>query len=114
MEIPKNGASEMQPQADDDTWSRNMVIRDTGGSREDVLLKDDMGRVCNPDKSAVLFADTFFPDEQVDTDDPYDGFTSEVCHAAILRNPGLFLAVANKCLRLGYFPRAWKEAAIKV
>ncbi|GBP10274.1 Putative 115 kDa protein in type-1 retrotransposable element R1DM [Eumeta japonica] len=33
-----------------------------------------------------------------------DGFTSDICQAAILRNPGLFLAVANKCLRLGYFP----------
>ncbi|GBP78752.1 Putative 115 kDa protein in type-1 retrotransposable element R1DM [Eumeta japonica] len=43
-----------------------------------------------------------------------DGFTSDICQAAILRDLGLFLAVANKCLRLGYFPRAWKVAAIKV
>ncbi|GBP21019.1 Retrovirus-related Pol polyprotein from type-1 retrotransposable element R1 [Eumeta japonica] len=138
------------------------VIRDTGGSREDVLLRDDSGRVCNPDESAALLAETFFPGDQVDTDGPHhaeirrrtdgigcppealdvlsgvdppftgaelkialrafnpkkapgiDGFTSDICQAAILRDPGLFLAVANKCLRLGYFPRAWKVAAIKV
>ncbi|GBP90787.1 Putative 115 kDa protein in type-1 retrotransposable element R1DM [Eumeta japonica] len=128
------------------------VIRDTGGSREDVLLRDDSGRVCNPDESAALLAETFFPGDQVDTDGPHhaeirrrtdgigcppealdvlsgvdppftgaelkivlrafnpkkapgiDGFTSDICQAAILRDPGLFLAVANKCLRLGYFP----------
>ncbi|GBP96405.1 RNA-directed DNA polymerase from mobile element jockey [Eumeta japonica] len=33
------------------------------------------------------------------------------CH---FRDLGLFLAMANKCLELGYFPRAWKVAAIKV
>ncbi|GBP46651.1 Putative 115 kDa protein in type-1 retrotransposable element R1DM [Eumeta japonica] len=43
-----------------------------------------------------------------------DGFTSDICQAAIFRDLGLFLAMANKCLELGYFPRAWKVAAIKV
>ncbi|GBP97791.1 Putative 115 kDa protein in type-1 retrotransposable element R1DM [Eumeta japonica] len=43
-----------------------------------------------------------------------DGFTSDICQAAILRDLGLFLAMANKCLQLGYFPRAWKVATIKV
>ncbi|GBP96468.1 hypothetical protein EVAR_48131_1 [Eumeta japonica] len=42
-----------------------------------------------------------------------DGFTSDICQAAIFRDLGLFLAMANKCLELGYFPRAWKVAAIK-
>ncbi|GBP77957.1 Probable RNA-directed DNA polymerase from transposon BS [Eumeta japonica] len=43
-----------------------------------------------------------------------DEFTSDICQAAIFRDLGLFLAMANKCLELGYFPRAWKVAAIKV
>ncbi|GBP51704.1 Probable RNA-directed DNA polymerase from transposon X-element [Eumeta japonica] len=80
-------------------------IRDTRKSRQDVLLKDDSGRVCNPDESADLLADTFFPDGQA---------TASHRTSAILREPKLFLAVAHKCLRLGYFPRAWKVAVIKV
>ncbi|GBP72825.1 hypothetical protein EVAR_40326_1 [Eumeta japonica] len=47
------------------------VARDTGRSQENILLKDDSGRVYNPDESAVLLADTFFLDGQVDPDDPY-------------------------------------------
>ncbi|GBP89237.1 Putative 115 kDa protein in type-1 retrotransposable element R1DM [Eumeta japonica] len=43
-----------------------------------------------------------------------DGFTSDICQAAIFRDLGLFLSMANKCLELGYFPRASKVAAIKV
>ncbi|GBP97782.1 Putative 115 kDa protein in type-1 retrotransposable element R1DM [Eumeta japonica] len=113
------------------------VIRETGKNREDVLLKTDSGQVIGPDESATLLAETFFPDDRVDTDDPYhtevrrrtDGssqppeasgdlpgvdppFTG--AEAAIFRDLGLFLAMANKCLELGYFPRAWKVAAIKV
>ncbi|GBP33038.1 Putative 115 kDa protein in type-1 retrotransposable element R1DM [Eumeta japonica] len=138
------------------------VIRETGKNREDVLLKTDLGQVLGPDQSATLLAETFFPDDRVDTDDPYhtevrrqtdgssqppeasgnlpgvnppftgaeirfalkafhlrkapgiDGFTSDICQAAIFRDLGLFLAMANKCLELGYFPRAWKVATIKV
>ncbi|GBP28237.1 hypothetical protein EVAR_19085_1 [Eumeta japonica] len=33
---------------------------------------------------------------------------------AIFRNLELFLAMANKCLKLGHFPRTWKVAVIKV
>ncbi|GBP98474.1 hypothetical protein EVAR_59900_1 [Eumeta japonica] len=33
-----------------------------------------------------------------------DGFTSDICQAAIFRDLGVFLAMANKCLELGYFP----------
>ncbi|GBP68556.1 Probable RNA-directed DNA polymerase from transposon X-element [Eumeta japonica] len=137
------------------------VIRNTGRNREDVLLINDSGQTCSPNESAVLLANTFFPDDRVDTDGPYhtelrrrtdgsirppeasdilsemdppftgaevkwplrhsipkapgiDGFTSDICQAAILRDLGLFLAMANKCLQLGYFPRAWKVATIKV
>ncbi|GBP33113.1 RNA-directed DNA polymerase from mobile element jockey [Eumeta japonica] len=43
-----------------------------------------------------------------------DGFTSDICQVAIFWDLRLFLAVANKCLELGYFPRAWKVDAIKV
>ncbi|GBP92805.1 Putative 115 kDa protein in type-1 retrotransposable element R1DM [Eumeta japonica] len=157
--------------ADAGMWSRNMesvwdgiyrVIRNTGRNREDVLLINDSGQTCSPNESAVLLANTFFPDDRVDTDGPYhtelrrrtdgsirppeasdilsemdppftgaevkmalkafnpkkapgiDGFTSDICQAAILRDLGLFLAMANKCLQLGYFPRAWKVATIKV
>ncbi|GBP04183.1 hypothetical protein EVAR_19131_1 [Eumeta japonica] len=47
------------------------VIRETGKNREDVLLKTDSGQVIGPDESATLLAETFFPDDRVDTDDPY-------------------------------------------
>ncbi|GBP26465.1 Putative 115 kDa protein in type-1 retrotransposable element R1DM [Eumeta japonica] len=138
------------------------VIRKTGKNRKDVLLKTDSEQVLGPDESATLLAETFFPDDRVDTDDschtevrrrtdggsqppetsgdlpgadpPFtgteiknalkafhprkapgiDGFTSDICQAAIFCDLGLFLAMANKYLELGYFPRAWKVAAIKV
>ncbi|GBP31697.1 hypothetical protein EVAR_4932_1 [Eumeta japonica] len=41
-----------------------------------------------------------------------DRSTSDISQVAIFRD--LFQAVANKCLRLGYFSRMWKVAAIKV
>ncbi|GBP83195.1 hypothetical protein EVAR_66746_1 [Eumeta japonica] len=43
-----------------------------------------------------------------------DGFMSDICKAAIFRDLGLFLAMTNKYFKLGYFPRAWKVAVIKV
>ncbi|GBP83805.1 Putative 115 kDa protein in type-1 retrotransposable element R1DM [Eumeta japonica] len=113
------------------------VIRETGKNREDILLQTDSGLVLSPNESATLLAETFFPDDRVDTDYPHhaevrrqtDGddrppatsgdlpgvdppFTG--AEAAIFRDLGVFLAMANKCLELGYFPRAWKVAAIKV
>ncbi|GBP89240.1 LINE-1 reverse transcriptase homolog [Eumeta japonica] len=116
------------------------------------------GRVRNP------LGETFFPNDQVDSDDPYhteikrrtdgdgrlpvtseelpqmntpftgteiknalkafhprkapgiDGFMSNIYQAAMFRDLELFLAMANKRLELGYFPRAWKAAlsSIKV
>ncbi|GBP39696.1 Putative 115 kDa protein in type-1 retrotransposable element R1DM [Eumeta japonica] len=124
-------------------------------SREDILLQTASGRVLCPNESAILLAETFFPDDdphhadvrrQTDGDDQppatlgdlpgvdqpeaevrnalkafhprkapgIDGFTSDICQAAIFRDQGVFLAMANKCLELGYFPRAWKVVAIKV
>ncbi|GBP47015.1 Retrovirus-related Pol polyprotein from type-1 retrotransposable element R1 [Eumeta japonica] len=136
------------------------VIRETGKNREDVLLKTDSGQVIGPDESATLLAETFFPDDRADTDDPYhtevrrrtdgssqppeasgdlpgvdppftgaeirfalkafhprkapgiDGFTLDICQAAIFRDLGLFLAMANKCLELGYFPEPGRSAPV--
>ncbi|GBP13874.1 RNA-directed DNA polymerase from mobile element jockey [Eumeta japonica] len=34
--------------------------------------------------------------------------------AAIFRGLGLFLAMVNKCFELGYFPRVYKVASIKI
>ncbi|GBP61749.1 hypothetical protein EVAR_31077_1 [Eumeta japonica] len=46
------------------------VIREMGKNREDVLLQDS-GRVLGPDESAIFLAETLFPDDRVNTDDPY-------------------------------------------
>ncbi|CAK1583173.1 unnamed protein product [Parnassius mnemosyne] len=43
-----------------------------------------------------------------------DGLTADICMAAITLDPPLFLALANKCLHLSYFPSKWKEAAVVV
>lgn len=43
-----------------------------------------------------------------------DGFTADICVAAISGDGGVFLEIANRCLSLGYFPDAWKTAVIKV
>ncbi|GBP73195.1 Retrovirus-related Pol polyprotein from type-1 retrotransposable element R1 [Eumeta japonica] len=69
------------------------IIRKTRKKREDVLLQTDSGRVLGPG---------------------IDGFTSDICQAAIFRDLEFFLAMANKCLILEYFPWTWKVAAIKV
>ncbi|GBP19507.1 hypothetical protein EVAR_102054_1 [Eumeta japonica] len=42
-----------------------------GKNREDVLLQTDSGRVLGPNEWATLLAETFFPDDRVDTDDPH-------------------------------------------
>ncbi|CAK1579826.1 unnamed protein product [Parnassius mnemosyne] len=43
-----------------------------------------------------------------------DGLTADICEAAIAADPKLFLAIANKCLSLAYFPKKWKEAVVVV
>ncbi|GBP32112.1 Coiled-coil and C2 domain-containing protein 1-like [Eumeta japonica] len=47
------------------------VIRETGKNREDILLHTDSGLVLSPNESATLLAETFFPDDRVDTDYPH-------------------------------------------
>ncbi|GBP95482.1 Retrovirus-related Pol polyprotein from type-1 retrotransposable element R1 [Eumeta japonica] len=105
------------------------VIKEIGKNREDVLLKTDSGQVLGPDESATRnFGDlpgvdppftgaeirnalkAFHPQKALDIDE----FTSDICQAAIFWDLRLFLAMANKCLELRYFHRAWKVAAIKV
>ncbi|CAH2091712.1 unnamed protein product [Euphydryas editha] len=41
-----------------------------------------------------------------------DGLTSDICAAAINCDKAVFLALANKCLSLSYFPKQWKVAHI--
>ena len=43
-----------------------------------------------------------------------DGFTADICSRAIGNAPETFLALMNRCLELGYFPRIWKEATVVV
>ncbi|GBP54331.1 hypothetical protein EVAR_38565_1 [Eumeta japonica] len=43
-----------------------------------------------------------------------DGFISDIRQVAIFGDLGLFLVMANVCLELGYAPRPWNVAAIKV
>lgn len=43
-----------------------------------------------------------------------DGFTADICARAIRRSGPLFLAITNKCLEIGYFPKRWKTATIRV
>lgn len=41
-----------------------------------------------------------------------DGLTADICRKAIEAKPELYMAIVNACLRLGYFPRIWKQAHI--
>ncbi|CAF4832305.1 unnamed protein product [Pieris macdunnoughi] len=41
-----------------------------------------------------------------------DGLTSDICGEAIFADPAVFLALANRCLDLGYFPRICKKATV--
>ena len=43
-----------------------------------------------------------------------DGFTADICARAVSQDPGTFLAITNTCLKLGHFPKPWKEAAVVV
>ncbi|GBP26457.1 Putative 115 kDa protein in type-1 retrotransposable element R1DM [Eumeta japonica] len=41
-----------------------------------------------------------------------DGLTADICIAAIESEMEVFLAIANKCLELAYFPTHWKTAHV--
>ncbi|KAL0821383.1 hypothetical protein ABMA28_005969 [Loxostege sticticalis] len=43
-----------------------------------------------------------------------DGFTADICSRAILQDPDAFLALFNRCLLTGYFPKTWKQATVVV
>lgn len=43
-----------------------------------------------------------------------DGFTADVCVAAISANESVFLDLINKCLELSCFPIVWKEATVVI
>ncbi|XP_026331400.1 uncharacterized protein LOC113238780 [Hyposmocoma kahamanoa] len=43
-----------------------------------------------------------------------EGFTADICRAAIGTNPEAFLALYNRCIALAQFPTIWKEATIVV
>ncbi|XP_046975349.1 uncharacterized protein LOC124541478 [Vanessa cardui] len=43
-----------------------------------------------------------------------DGFTADICKMAYEALPTTFLNIINKCLTLGYFPKLWKKAYIRI
>lgn len=43
-----------------------------------------------------------------------DGLTADICEAAIRTDCPVFLAVFNRCLEIGLFPRRWKSARVCV
>ncbi|GBP28960.1 hypothetical protein EVAR_83859_1 [Eumeta japonica] len=79
MRAQRSGASEMRPRQagvrgrgdGESLWDGiYRVIRETG-KPGGCPIKTDSGQVIGPDESATLLAETFFPDDRVDTDDPY-------------------------------------------
>ncbi|CAH2208052.1 jg10111, partial [Pararge aegeria aegeria] len=43
-----------------------------------------------------------------------EGLTPDICLQAIKVDPDAYLALANKCLEIGYFPKIWKIATVVV
>lgn len=43
-----------------------------------------------------------------------DGFTSDICARAIRCKMEIFMAIANKCLSISYFPKQWKQAHVVI
>ncbi|CAK1579579.1 unnamed protein product [Parnassius mnemosyne] len=43
-----------------------------------------------------------------------DSLTADICYKAYAALPQILLAIYNKCLALGHFPKIWKSAIIKV
>ncbi|GBP73389.1 Retrovirus-related Pol polyprotein from type-1 retrotransposable element R1 3 [Eumeta japonica] len=89
-----------------------------------IFYQTDSGLVLSPNESATLLAETFFPDDQSILTIRITRSVSSSKGPALMgsrrtyarlrssRDLGVFLAMAAKCLELGYFP-AWKVAAIK-
>ncbi|XP_060809452.1 uncharacterized protein LOC132901769 [Amyelois transitella] len=136
------------------------VLRKTSGRKEELLLRGPDGKTLDPKQSAVLLANTFYPDDTVETDTPHhtqlrkivqetpqerlgelkeddppfteaeleavlqeqnpkkapgpDGFTSDICARAIRCSRDVFMAIANKCLAISYFPKQWKIAHVVI
>lgn len=43
-----------------------------------------------------------------------DGFTADICARAIRSEMEVFMAIANKCLTIGHFPKQWKTAHVVI
>ncbi|CAK1595861.1 unnamed protein product [Parnassius mnemosyne] len=43
-----------------------------------------------------------------------DGFTADICYKTYSAEPAILLKIFNKCLTLGYFPKIWKNAIIRI
>ncbi|CAK1594525.1 unnamed protein product [Parnassius mnemosyne] len=43
-----------------------------------------------------------------------DGMTLDICYESYKTTPSILLAIYNKCLEIGYFPKIWKKAIIKI
>ncbi|GBP23733.1 Putative 115 kDa protein in type-1 retrotransposable element R1DM [Eumeta japonica] len=88
------------------------VRRQTDGDDQPPVTSKDLPGVDSPFTGAEVrnALKAFHPRNAPDI----DAFTSDICQAVIFQDLRLFLAMANKCLELEYFPWAWKVAAIKV
>ncbi|CAB3250211.1 unnamed protein product [Arctia plantaginis] len=91
----------------------NRVIGRTKKREEDVALIKN-GVPLSPAESASHLAETFYSEDSHTTDSQHHRDTRDLAQRTILRDPDTFLALANKCLTLGHFPKKWKEATAVV
>ncbi|XP_063539417.1 uncharacterized protein LOC134748560 [Cydia strobilella] len=81
--------------------------------RADIVNDGEQDNTCEPSFTMAELKrayDSFNPKKAPGE----DGFTSDICYHAIETDPETFLALLNKCLSRGYFPRAWKTATVVV
>lgn len=137
------------------------ILRAANKRTDEQMLKNKTGETLDPQGSADLLAETFYPHDYPATDNIYnrkvreeveswepglcavkqvhgfvpfrlyemqtvvdnidpskapgkDGFTSDICRMTIKAAPQVILAIMNKCLRLGCFPKVWKSATIRI